>query len=110
MNQQKFDHVIAVVKLRCGTAKANPGCTKRWHWRWTPRGGRRRRSRRAVMSAVDFVDNPTDLMYVGAYLSQVGLPQRALQIYRQAAALDPIHPSPTCSACERPAQPTISTD
>ena len=46
------------------------------------------------MSAVDFVDNPTDLMYVGTYLSQVGLPQRALQIYRQAAALDPIRPEP----------------
>ena len=49
---------------------------------------------RAVMSAVDFVDNTADLMYVGAYLSQIGLHQRALQVYRQAAALDPIRPEP----------------
>ncbi len=49
---------------------------------------------RAIMSAVDFVDNTTDLMYVGAYLSRMGLEDRALQVYRQAASLDPLRPEP----------------
>ena len=33
-------------------------------------------------------------MYIGAYLAQIGLNQRALQVYRQAAAIDPIRPEP----------------
>ena len=49
---------------------------------------------RAVMSAVDFVDDTANLMYIGAYLAQIGLNQRALQVYRQAAAIDPIRPEP----------------
>ena len=28
---------------------------------------------RAVMSAVDFVNNPADLMYLGVYMTQLGL-------------------------------------
>ena len=44
---------------------------------------------RAVMSAVDFVDDTAHLMYIGAYLAQIGLNERALQVYRQAAAIDP---------------------
>ena len=46
------------------------------------------------MSAVDFVDNTADLMYIGAYLSRMGLDERALQVYRQAASLDPLRPEP----------------
>jgi hypothetical protein len=49
---------------------------------------------RAIMSAVDFVDNTTDLMYIGAYLSHMGLDDRALQIYRQAASMAPLRPEP----------------
>ncbi len=46
------------------------------------------------MSAVDFVDSTADLMYIGKYLAQLGLNQRALQVYRQAAQLEPIRPEP----------------
>jgi hypothetical protein len=46
------------------------------------------------MSAVDFASSIDDLMYIGAYLGQIGLPNRALQVYRQAAAIDPLRPEP----------------
>jgi hypothetical protein len=49
---------------------------------------------RAIMSAVDFVDNTADLMYIGAYLTQMGLNERALQVYRQAAEWEPLQPEP----------------
>jgi hypothetical protein len=33
-------------------------------------------------------------MYIGAYLAEIGLHQRALQVYQQAAQLDPLRPEP----------------
>ena len=44
----------------------------------------------AVMSAVDFAQNPLDLMYIGIYVSRLGLDQRALQIFRQVSKLAPL--------------------
>ena len=49
---------------------------------------------RAVMSAVDFASSTLDLMYLGRYLENVGLPKRALQVYRQVAQLEPLRPEP----------------
>ena len=49
---------------------------------------------RAVMSAVDFSNNTADLTYIGTYLMKLGLNERALDIFRQAAQQDPIQPEP----------------
>ena len=58
---------------------------------------------RAVMSAVDFAQNPADLMYIGVYLTQLGLDERALQIFRQVAADGrPAARAVHATACRRP--------
>lgn len=49
---------------------------------------------RAVMSAVDFAENPSDLMLIGAYLEQLDMPKRSLQIYRQVSRIMPLWPEP----------------
>jgi len=40
---------------------------------------------RAIMSAAEFTQNSADLMYLGAFLLQSNMEQRALQIFRQVA-------------------------
>ena len=94
MNQQKFDHVIALIGAALRHRQAQPWMYEALALALDAAGRPKAEIERAVMSAVDFVDNTADLMYIGAYLSQIGLNQRALQVYRQAAAIDPIRPEP----------------
>jgi len=47
-----------------------------------------------VMSAVEFAQNPMDLMYIGIYLTQLGLDERALQLFQQVSALVPARHEP----------------
>ncbi len=49
---------------------------------------------RAIMSAAEFTQNAADLMYLGAFLTQSNMDRRALQIYRQAAQIEPLWPEP----------------
>ena len=49
---------------------------------------------RAVMSAVEFADSAAGLMYVGAYLANLDFNDRAVEVYHQAAMLDPVQPEP----------------
>jgi len=94
MNRQKFDHVIALTGAALRHHQGQPWMYEVMALALDAAGRPKAEIERAVMSAVDFVDNSADLMYIGAYLSQIGLHQRALQIYRQAANLDPVRPEP----------------
>ncbi|NQU24310.1 MAG: hypothetical protein HQ567_23760, partial [Candidatus Nealsonbacteria bacterium] len=49
---------------------------------------------RAVMSAVDLMTNTADLMYIGVYLTKLGLDERALQVFHQVAEMAPGWPEP----------------
>lgn len=50
---------------------------------------------RALLSSHDLISNdPISLMTLAAYLVQFGRTDRALELYRQAAALDPSRPEP----------------
>ena len=46
------------------------------------------------MSAADFGENIDDLMYVAQYMARSGLEERAINVFRQAGALDPTRPEP----------------
>ncbi len=94
MSQRKFDHVIALINAALRHRQAQQWMYEALALALEAAGRPKAEIERAVMSAVDFVDNTADLMYIGAYLSQLGLDRRALQVYRQAAALDPIRPEP----------------
>ncbi|MGA7702882.1 MAG: hypothetical protein WCB27_25085, partial [Thermoguttaceae bacterium] len=94
MNQRKYDHVIALIGAALRHRQCQPWMYEGLALAMEAAGRPKADIERAIMSAVDFVDNTTDLMYVGAYLSKMGLDERALQIYRQAASLDPLRPEP----------------
>ena len=46
------------------------------------------------MSAAEFVDNSGDLMRLAVYMTQLGLDQRAMKIFRQVAEMEPLWPPP----------------
>jgi hypothetical protein len=49
---------------------------------------------RALMSAVDFAANTDELMHAALYMARIGLDQRALRLFRQAANLEPTRLEP----------------
>ena len=49
---------------------------------------------RALMSAVDFSSNDEDILHVASYMSRIGLESRALKLYREIAAVNPMRPEP----------------
>ena len=55
---------------------------------------------RAVMSAADFAQNPLDLLYLGVYLTRLGLDHRAIDLFRQVAKLTPLAPEPYAYALQ----------
>jgi len=94
MRQQKFDHVIAMIGAALRHRQCQPWMYEALALSMEAAGRPKADTERAIMSAVDFVDNSIDLMYIGAYLSHMGFDDRALQVYRQAASLSPLQPEP----------------
>ena len=94
MNEQKFDHVVALIHAALRHRQSQSWMYEALALALDAAGRPKAEIERAVMSAVDFAATPADLLYVGKYLAQLGLHARALQVYRQAAALDPIRPEP----------------
>ncbi|MBN1855255.1 MAG: hypothetical protein JW829_21160, partial [Pirellulales bacterium] len=53
-------------------------------------GRSREEIERAVMSSVEFVTSPAELLYIAGYLSRTGFDQRALQLAQQAVQIQPL--------------------
>lgn len=49
---------------------------------------------RALMSAVDFSTNDEEILHVASYMSRIGLESRALKLYREISAVNPMRPEP----------------
>jgi hypothetical protein len=94
MSARKFDHVIALLGGALRHRQAQPWMYEALTLALQAAGRPKAEIERAIMSAVDFVDSTTDLMYIAAYLSQLGLNERALQIYRQVSQCEPLRPEP----------------
>jgi tetratricopeptide (TPR) repeat protein len=94
MGEQNFEQVIALIGAALRHRQGQPWMYEAMALALDAAGRPKAEIERAVMSAVDFVESTADLMYIGAYLAHIGLNERALQVYRQAAAIDPIRPEP----------------
>ncbi len=94
MNERKFDHVVALINAALRHRQSQAWMYEALALALDAAGRPKAEIERALMSAVDFAETATDLMYVGKYLERTGLNARALQLYRQAAALDPLRPEP----------------
>jgi len=92
MRRQEFDHVIAMLQSCLRHGQAQPWMYEALGLAMQADGRDQAEIERAVMSAVDFLNSPDELMYIGEYLSRLGLERRALSIFQQAADLAPWRP------------------
>jgi hypothetical protein len=94
MEDAKYDHVIALIGAALRHQQPQPWMYEAMCLAMQAAGRPKADIERAVMSAVDFAGNTSDLMYVGAYLMNMGMNQRALDIFRQVSAVEPLRPEP----------------
>jgi len=94
MGEKQYVHVIALIQAALKNQQAQPWMYEAMALAMQIDGQNLDDIERAIMSAVDFAENPLDLMYVGAYLSDLGLHQRALQVFQQVAKLVPNNSKP----------------
>ncbi len=94
MKKQKYEHVIALIGAALRSRQAQPWMYEAMSLAMQAAGRPKQEIERVVMSSVDFCNNAGDLTYIGAYLMQLGLNQRALDLFRQAAQQDPLRSEP----------------
>lgn len=94
MDHQKFDHVAALVNGALRNGYARPWMYEALALALQAAGKPKDDVERALMSAVDFANTPTDMMQVAMYMARIGLDQRALKLLRQASALQPFRHEP----------------
>lgn len=94
MNDQKFEHAIALIRAALRTPQPQPWMYEGLGLAMQAAGHPKDEIERAVMSAVDYVEDPLDLMYVGVYMERIGLDRRALRIFRQVSDVRPLQPEP----------------
>lgn len=94
MNAKKFAHVVALTEAAMKNRQTQPWMYEMMGLALLAQGRSTADVERALMSAVDFAQGPTHLMFVADYLSRLGLDKRALLVYQQAADLQPTSPEP----------------
>ena len=94
MKDKKYDQVIAVINSALRNRQGQPWMYEALSLAMQAGDRPKDQIERAVMSAVDFSNNTADLTYIGTYLMKLGLNERALDIFRQAAQQDPVQPEP----------------
>ena len=94
MESRKFEEVIGLIDAALRNQQGQP-------WMFEALGLAMQAAQRtpaeverALMSALDFTNDPTDMMYLAQYLARANLNQRALQLFRQVGELDPSAPEP----------------
>ena len=85
----RFAEAIAMIQAALRTAQAQPWMYEAMGLAMQADGRPAGEIERTLMSALDFTDNPTDIIYLGVYLARNGFDKRALQVFRRAAELAP---------------------
>jgi hypothetical protein len=91
---KKHEEIIALIEAALRHEQAQPWMYEILAMSMKAAGRPQDEIDRAIMSAAEFAQNPADLMYLGAYLTQANMDYRALQIYRQVAQVEPLWPEP----------------
>lgn len=93
--ESKHDHVVAVIKAAMSNGQSQP-----WMYDVLPlsmklAGRPEKEIERAMLSRVDFTTTDvSSLLYSGAVLTRLDGKKQALDLYRQAAKIDPTRPEP----------------
>ena len=94
MNDAKYDHVIALIGAALRHQQPQPWMYEAMCLAMQAAGRPKEEIERAVMSAVDFAQTPSDLMYIGAYLMNMGYERTRVGRLPPSAAIDPLRPEP----------------
>ena len=94
MKERKFDQIVALIQSALRHEQAQPWMYEALALAMQAAGQPAEEIERALMSAVDFAGGAVDLMFIGLYLEKSGFDRRALEIFRQAAKLQPHRPEP----------------
>jgi hypothetical protein len=93
--QRKHDEVEAVINAALLHGRSQPWMYEVLALTLEIQGRPKAEIERAMLSGIDFSTVSTgNMIYSAAYLTRFGLKSRALQLYRQAANLDPNAPEP----------------
>ena len=91
---KQYEQVIAAINAALRNGQAQPWMYEVMSLAMQVQGRPKEEIERVVMSAVDFVDTPSDLLYVGVHVNRLGLHRRALEIFKQVSELVPLAPQP----------------
>lgn len=94
MGERQYDHIIALVKAVLRHGRPQPWMYEALNLAMQIEGHSAEEVERVVMSAVEFAQTPEDLMFIAAYLSDMGRYGRALSLYRQVARMVPLRHEP----------------
>lgn len=94
MKARNHSGTIALIEGALATGHAQPWMYEALGLAMILSGSDKAEIERALMSAVDFAESADDLMYAAQYMARNGLEKRALSIFRQVSAADPLRPEP----------------
>ena len=94
MKARNFSSAIAMIQAALATGQAQPWMYEALGLAMIAGGSDKVEIERALMSAVDFADSTEDLMYAAQYMARNGLEKRALSVFRQVSAAEPLRPEP----------------
>jgi hypothetical protein len=94
MNARKFDEVTALISAALRHGHVQPWMYEALALAMQAAGQPNEEIERALMSAVDLAQSPTDLMHVAVYMARIGLDGRAIKLLRQASAMEPYRHEP----------------
>jgi hypothetical protein len=90
MRDGRYDHTIALVNNALRHGQPQPWMYESLGISMQLSGRPKSEIERAVMSAVDFSTSPEEMLLVARYLSGLGLERRAVRVYQQVVAADPL--------------------
>jgi hypothetical protein len=98
MGKRRFDELIAMLQAALRRGQPQPWMYEALALAMQAADAPQSDLERALMSAVDFSEDIEGVMHVAAYMTQVGLDQRALSLFREVASAAPYRHEPYAHA------------
>ena len=92
--ENKYDQIVALIRGALRHQQSQPWMYEALTLALRAKGAPKEEIERAVMSAVEFAQSPTDLMFLAIFLEQLGLEERSLSVCRQIIKVNPLLPVP----------------
>jgi hypothetical protein len=93
-SDKKFDHVMALINAALRHRQGQPWMYEALALAMQMTGRPVADVERALMSAADFAQSPSELLFLAIYMDRNGFDARAMKLYRQVAALEPSRAEP----------------